>query len=158
MAFLTFESFNLTSRSNGFEPSKGRCRNESLEIRLNNSFEGNFYCGSDITTGQTMIFGEAKQLFLIIQSFDDQSGGSFRAILDIVPAKVTESPEIGTSVMGWVTSKPTSPTTEGRPNESQVEGGENKDLLGFPVDRLVALPFQLIASIVKTLSQTLQRG
>lgn len=140
--------------------------NESVEIRSGNPFEGQFFCGSDIKPGQSLVFSQTNQVILNMQSFDGKSGGTFRAVLNLAKKNifpqttssnaVTSKPtKAGSSDIGSMTNKPTFPSIEGHVDESEEE---RKDILGFPVDRLIALPLQIITSIIKSVNRGLRRG
>ena len=140
--------------------------NESVEIRSVNPFEGQFYCGSDIKAGQSLVFNQTNQAIIFIQSFDGQSGGNFRALLNFVKDKtfpqtpssmgVTLKPfKGGSGNISSMSNKPTFPPTEGHVDESEEE---RKDILGFPVNRLITFPLRLITSIIKSVNRGLEGG
>lgn len=151
--------------------------NESLEIRSRNSFEGQFYCGSDIEPGQVMVFNQTDRIILILQSFDGTSSGSFRTMVTVISGQgiystlppvpgstipVTKKPITSwpsTTGSGSITKVPTFPTTEGHVTDDESEEeGTRKHFLGIPVDRLITLPLQVITSLIKSVNQGFERG
>lgn len=150
--------------------------NESLEIRSRNSFEGQFYCGSDIKPGQVMVFNQTDRIILILQSFDGKSCGSFRTMVTVISGEGIDStlPSIPGSTIpltkkpitsrpsktgsGSITKVPTFPTTEGHVTDGESEEEMRKHFLGIPVDRLITLPLQVITSLIKSVNQGFERG
>lgn len=98
---LTLQDFSLHPRGdlsrlsilpNG--PPDMKCINESLEVRLDDPFDGTFFCGSDLKKG-SILTSTLSRVIILLSSSVKMSPSSFSAVIGFVdktPPTTTSSP------------------------------------------------------------------
>ena len=86
---LMFEGFEFHPRTS--KPGSilhNKCVEESVEIRLDNQFKGNFYCGKDISKG-TVMTSNGPQATILIYASDLVVGTGLRAKVRFIEKEET---------------------------------------------------------------------
>ena len=114
---LTIQAFLLHPRSDISRmsiatdaPPDYKCVNESLEVRLNDPYDGRFLCGTDLSPG-TILTSTVSRVIVLLSSNIPMSSSSFKAQVSFVSQETNISITTQTTKQPATTASPMIPTT-----------------------------------------------
>ena len=93
---ITFEDFQFAPRyDKPGAKTNNKCYHEAVEIRLGDNYDGDMYCGTDITPG-TVMTSKGNRAVIIVLADEKMIGKGLRANVDFIdpstPAPTTTAP------------------------------------------------------------------